>query len=144
MLSPKFYILKFLLPAFLVSGCSEKDVDPDNHSFLKTDIQGKEQEISRFSGTLISEGFSKRGEANLAVKLKSEKGETIEILIFNYEKNKVYPLLEEPRTNNLQNGHGASGSSRLCITGPFFFDSPLQDSKPLLIHELKPYFFTYY
>ncbi len=116
-------VLMILLLALFLSGCGQKEREMEEFSFLTTDLKGSGKQVSRFTATVISEkNASEVGEVNLAVKMKSDKGETIEFLIIGYEENQVYSLVD-PFLNNQFSHSGSSGSSRISFTGRFFFNS---------------------
>ena len=121
-------ILVILLFALFLSGCGQKERELEKFSFLTTDIDGNGQQVSRFSGTLISKKRSSDlGEVSLAVKMRSDQGKTIEFLIVNYKEHKIYPLVDTPIMYDQKYLGVSSGVSRMCLTGRFFFNSGQHD-----------------
>lgn len=118
-------LYKFLLIVVLLSGCDRSEREPEKLSYLTTDIEGRE-EVTHVSGTVISKmEVSQEGEVSLAVKVRSDEGEIIEFVIADYVENRIYPLVQQvPALLGNELSHASSaGSSRLCLTGRFFFDS---------------------
>lgn len=116
--------LKLMLPAFLMIGCNSKEGTSEKVGYLTANVNGEGLEVSQFNGTVVSEKRpAGSGVVNLEVKVESDKGETVEFMILDYQENIIYTL--QKATIEHFPIVESSGSSRYCVHGRFFWESKI-------------------